>query len=178
MRVNKTAFWILFALTLANYFVMLFWSLPALQSMAGGELAFDLRLTGYSFEEAKTLLAALGIEGAEFYSNIQHKLDFTYPLLLALTLGLSILLLTPSKWGIWRYVLAAIAIPGAVFDFLENAAVSSMLELGPEGINAQLVSTANQHTLLKGQFTTAAMLVVLTLLGLWGWRKYTSRKTA
>ena len=58
----------------------------------------------------------------------QQRLDIAYPALLAATLVMAILLLSPAGLGRWRWLLAATALPGMVFDYLENASVAAMLD--------------------------------------------------
>ncbi|MFZ2103211.1 MAG: hypothetical protein WAU86_21870 [Oricola sp.] len=164
-------FWLVVALTLADYFVMIFWSIPRLTADAGGLAVFDMRPGGYSFEEAKAFLAALSAEGAAFYANVQHRLDAAYPALLALTLGWSILRLAPERWGLWRWLLAATAIPGMVFDYWENFGVTGMLEAGSDGITPQTVAAASLHSQLKAGASTVAMTILLVLLVTWGFRR-------
>jgi len=164
MKAGSVAFWILFAVTVVVYGVMVLWSLPRIAAAAGGLAAFDMRPTGYSFDEAKGFLAALSPDGVAFYLGVQEKLDSVYPALLAATLFFAIVALAPAKLGIWRWVLALIAIPGAVFDYLENAAVSAMLAAGADGLTSVAVDTADRWTVLKSAFTAVAMITLVLLL--------------
>ncbi len=92
----------LFWLLVGVYATMVVWSIPLLSKDAGGLEIFDMRSGGYSFEEARAVLAALSPEGVVFYETIQHRLDGIYPVLLAATLGWSILRLSPDSWGTFR----------------------------------------------------------------------------
>jgi hypothetical protein len=175
MTRRLTAFWLLFAVWLAVYAVMILWSLPTISEAAGGSTPFDLRPGGYSFEEAVAFLTALSAEGRAFYLNVQHRFDLVYPPLLSATLFFAIFLLAPANWGVWRIVLAITALPSAVFDLLENNAVANMLNLQIEGITPEVVAAANRWTVLKGQATTAAAVVMFALLLLWGWGKLKKR---
>ncbi len=164
MKPGSVAFWILFAVTVIVYGVMVLWSLPRIAAAAGGLAAFDMRPTGYTFDEAKAFLAALSPEGAAFYLGVQEKLDSVYPALLGATLFFAIAALAPARLGIWRWVLALIAIPGAVFDYLENAAVSVMLTVGVDGLTPAAVEAADRWTVLKSAFTAVAMVTLVLLL--------------
>lgn len=164
-------FWVVLALSVLNYAIMAVWSLPALQNMAGGLLPFDLRTEGYSHDEAIALLDALGDRGAAFYLDVQHKLDITYPVLTGLVLGLAIFLLAPMSWGGWRWGMSAVAIPGPIFDFLENAAVANLLTATNHDVSPAMVETANQYTSLKLMTISAATVLVLALLVIWIARK-------
>ena len=98
-------FWLVFAAMLGNYLAMILWSIPRISAEAGGLAIFDMRPAGYSFEEAKTFLAALSPDGARFYVQVQHRLDSAYPALLAVTLGWAIIRLAPASWGVWRWLI-------------------------------------------------------------------------
>jgi len=171
-------FWIVFAVAIAIYLAMLAWTLPTLSAAAGGLAPFDMRPTGYSFEEAKALLAALGPDATSIFENVQHRLDLVYPPLLAASLFLAIGLLAPAGWGRWRWLAAAVALPGMVFDWLENAAVSHLLALGPAGITPQEVAAASRWTVLKSTLSALAMTAVLVLLAMWVWRRWRGRGLA
>lgn len=171
------AFWFVVAVTLAVYGVMMAWSIPVLTEDAGGLTVFDLRPGGYSYDEARAFLRALSPEGVDFYETVQHKLDTAYPALLALTLGWSMLRLSPSSWGPFRYLLAATALPGMIFDYWENRDVSAMLASGPDGITPQMVSAASWHSQAKAASSTVAMLLLLGLIVLWALRRLRMRGT-
>ena len=167
MRSRSIAFWALVAVTGAVYVAMVAWALPHIAGEAGGLQPFDLRPLGYSHDEAKTFLAALTPAGADFYIRVQHALDLAFPALLAATLFFAIVRLAPPRLGVWRYVIALVAIPGAVFDYLENAGVSAMLALGADGIDAATVAAASRWTVLKSAFDTLAFVVLLAFLVAW-----------
>jgi hypothetical protein len=169
---NNRIFWLVVAATLGDYLVMVLWSIPRISAEAGGLPVFDLRPGGYTHEEARAFLAALSAEGTHFYANVQHRLDAAYPALLAVTLAWSILRLAPARWGVWRHLLAATAIPGMVFDYLENRDVARMLALGPDGIAPDLVRTASFHSQAKAATSSVAMTILLVLLALWAFRRW------
>lgn len=170
MASRRVAFWALFAVTTAVYLVMVLWSLPKI-SEAGGAMPFDMRPFGYGFDEARTFIAALGSDGADFYLNVQHRLDAVYPALLAATLFFAIRALAPSG-PIPPTILALVALPGAVFDYLENNAVSAMLSAGASGLTEEAVARASLWTLLKSVFATIAMLVLLGLAAMALWKRF------
>jgi len=177
MKPLNTFFWIVFALTMGIYATMLIWSLPTISSAAGGLMPFDMRPSGYSFEEAKTFLAALPQDIVAFYRDVQsNMLDMAYPGLLGISLFLAIGILAPDAFGRWKWLLALIAIPGSVFDYMENTNIRLMLFLGPDNITPEIVATASERTQSKAMFTTIAMSVLLILLIVWGWNKFRARK--
>ncbi|MCP5039258.1 MAG: hypothetical protein GY945_16825 [Rhodobacteraceae bacterium] len=165
-------FWVILTAMLAVYGVMLFWSLPQLSNLSGGVAMFDLSPGGYTFEQAHTILDALGYEGRDFYLQVQHRLDTAYPALLALVLILSFWRLYPRFWAIGFSLLAMLA---AGFDYLENAAVAVMLRAGPESLSEAMVAVASRWTVLKSTAVSVAMIVLVVGLALAGWRKWQGR---
>lgn len=164
-------FWILLALALAVYLVMVLWSLPFVAAQAGGLVPFDMRPTGYSAEEARAFLGALSDEGRVFYLGTQHLLDWFYPGLMGVVLAMAIVMLF-ARAPVWlRYGLAATAIIGAGFDYLENARVAGMLRAAVVDVSDADIAAASQATVLKSGFTTVAMVAVLVGLGMLWLRK-------
>ena len=154
-------YWIVVAATVANYLIMVLWSLPLVSEMAGGNVPFDMRPSGYTFQEAQEFLNTIDGKGRDFYLNTQQLLDSFYPALLATTLAIPLVHLTPRYWG---WVLAVIAVAAGVFDYLENGAVASMLTLNPDELTKSIVSTANHWTLAKSVTTTIASVALLAVL--------------
>ena len=114
------------------YLLMIFITLAHIETLSGLR-PFDMRLSGYSAEQANSLLSALGSSGRRYYLTRQIPLDLAYPALMALTL-VSLL-----KWlglrgaghkliqtGIW------FSIGAAVFDYLENVGICLMILSWPE----------------------------------------------
>ena len=75
----KRTFWLTFAATIVVYAIMVVWSLPTITASADGQVPFDLRPLGYSYDEARAFLLALSDEGRHFYTAVQHRLDHIYP---------------------------------------------------------------------------------------------------
>lgn len=161
---QRLMFWGLFCVTAAVYGTMLGWSLPTISGAAGGLVPFDMRPGGYDFSEALAFVSALTGAGASFYLDVQQKLDIAYPALISLTLFFAIAALLPSRLGRWRWVVAALVLPVAGFDYLENHAVAMMIEAGPNGLTADLVATASMWTVLKSSASMLAMTSLLILL--------------
>lgn len=168
----RLLYWIVTALTLGIYATMLVWTLPAISAAADGLAPFDMRPGGYTFDEAKTFLAALSPEGRALYLGPQHWLDLAYPPLLAMFTAWTILLVSPKRLGRWRSFLAALAIPGMVFDYLENGAVAAMLEAGAQGLTADMAGFASRMTLLKSVCVSLSLCVLLLLFFHFLWRRY------
>jgi len=164
----RLIFWMMFAVMLGVYLVMVLWSLPLLMADAGGLPAFDLRPTGYSHDEALAFLAALSPEGRAFYLDVQQWLDTAYPALLGVVLVMAFGFLFR---GALRWIAIVFALAGAVFDYLENAAVAGMLRAGAEGITPDMVATASRWTVLKSGAVTLAMLMLIAGLAMLLWRR-------
>jgi len=170
---SKLLFWMVLAVTLGVYAAMVLWTLPKITADANGLLVFDLRPGGYSFQEAKEFLAALSVEGNEYYRRVQQRLDTAFPLLNAISTGWAIFLLAPTAWGKWRNLLSLIPIPGMVFDYLENANVAALLEVGAEGITAEMVAKASFYSQSKAGSVTLSLMLLLSMIVLWfiRWRR-------
>ena len=157
-------YWLLVVATLAVYFAMVLWSLPAVSLAAGGLMPFDMRPSGYSFDEALAFVIAITPEGSSFYQNTQQLLDTTYPAMLATVLAIALWNLA-RRFPTWmRWLLVALPVVGSLADYLENAAVSRMLDAGASGLTADMVSAASRWTLIKSGMTGVGMLVLLGLL--------------
>lgn len=179
MRSPWGIYWLLVALTLALYGVMVAWSLPVIAAAAGGLMPFDMRPGGYSFAEAKAFLAALSADGRAFYLGVQHRLDTAYPAMLAVVLALGGFGLAGVGARRWLARLIALAaMIGAAADYLENRAVAAMLNAGPDGLAPDMVAFASRWTLLKSGATTVAMVLLLVLLLLWFLRRGRKRGQA
>ena len=142
------------------YLLMIYVTLAHIEALSGLR-PFDMRLSGYSAEQANSLLNALGSSGRRYYLTRQIPLDLVYPSLMALTL-VSLL-----KWlgslgvdhklvqiGIWFSIGAAVA------DYLENVGICLMILSWPE-TSANTVLAASVASIVKSGLTTAAVLTVL-----------------
>lgn len=162
-------FWLCFVLMGLVYGAMVVWSLPAVSAAAGGLAPFDLRLGGYSEEEARAFLTALTPEGRAFYTDVQHRLDLIYPPLLGLTLTLGFHLLFAQPWNV---ILSLVSLSAVAADYLENFFVGEMLAVAPADLDTALIATASFWTLVKAGVSTAAMTAFLGG-ALWaGWRRW------
>lgn len=166
----KYVAWSLTAAAVAIYVVMSGVTLPHLASLAGGQAVFDLRLLGYDFATAQDLLTRLGVDGAAYYENVQHRLDSAFPVLACLSL-LYWMIAAGRRWQghglpLGSAVLAAIlatAVIGNAATLAENAAVSVMLSAGAKAVTPAMVRTASTFTLAKGFFLTIAYAALIVL---------------
>ncbi|WP_456391219.1 hypothetical protein [Profundibacter sp.] len=153
----RLIFWLMFAVMMGVYMTMVLWSGPKLMADAGGLMMFDMRPAGYSLAEAQAFMAALSDEGRAFYLNVQQMLDSAYPALFAVVM---VMAFSSLFTGLPRWVAMALALAGAGFDYMENAAVAVMLRAG-DGLNEAMVASASQWTVLKSGAVTLALLMLI-----------------
>jgi hypothetical protein len=163
----RLLYWGTFLVTVIIYAVMLIWTIPSITSEAGGHAIFDMRPGGYTFAEAHEFLDALSERGKYIYLERQHLLDMVYPAVLCITLFWSIYALTPRRWGVWRYILPAPAIPGMFFDYMENLATRGLLITGPDHITVAMVERASLWSRIKATSVTLAFIILIVLLARW-----------
>lgn len=168
-------YWIVTALTVLLYAVMVTWSLPIIADAAGGLIPFDMRPLGYGVDEAKVFLTALSDEGREFYLTIQHRLDLAYPAMLAFVLGAGGMGLTHARFRWVGCGTAFAAIVGTLADYSENRAVARLLKGDPELPSGYDIDIANISTLIKSGATTIAMTLCFALSLLWIAKQLRSR---
>lgn len=172
MSTGWKIYWLIVAATVTNYLIMILWSLPQISEMAGGSVPFDMRPGGYSFDEALIFLESISDSGRNFYLNTQHVLDFIYPCLLAVSLAIPLIHLTPRYLG---WPLAAVAIVAAAADYIENISVAAMLKLEPAVVTESMVSVASNWTLAKSVSTSVASVALLIALGFNGVKWFKAR---
>lgn len=155
--------------TLAFWAVILLGTMPHIRAAAGGLEPFDLRFTGYSTEEARRFLAALGTEGRSFYRTIELILDSIFPMVYASTLALIGVLLVSGRFacrrlpgGLCRAAPVVLAFLAMALDYRENHLLSKMLDRGPEAVGDHLVAAASLMTVTKW-IAVAALALVLTV---------------
>lgn len=172
MRPARVAYWAVFAAALAIYGAMVGWTLPAISRDAGGLVPFDMRPAGYSVEEARAFLTALGDQGRAIYLGPQHLLDLLYPALLAVVLIGAVRVLIGPLWLRWG--LSLLALGGMVADYLENTRVGVMLR--EDGMLSEaLILSASRATQAKAGLTSVVMLAACAGLAFAAWKRW--RKT-
>jgi hypothetical protein len=155
---RKIAYWFVFAVTLGIYLTMLTWTLPGISADAAGLVPFDMRPMGYTPDEARSFLAALGDKGRALYLGPQAQLDLVYPLFLAVVLAGAVSVLI-ADWRL-RGVLYIFILGGMLADYTENTFVALMLEY-TEPVPDRLASLACKATVVKSVLTGLAMIAVL-----------------
>jgi hypothetical protein len=169
---RKIAYWFVFAVTLGIYLTMLTWTLPGISADAAGLVPFDMRPMGYSPDEARSFLAALGDKGRALYLGPQAQLDLVYPLVLAVVLAGAVSVLI-SDWRL-RGVLYVFVLGGMLADYTENTFVALMLEY-TEPVPDRLANLASKATVVKSVLTGLAMIAVLVGLIRAGKKRWASK---
>jgi hypothetical protein len=176
VQLNKTeARWASFLGATIIYIYMLSVSLPTLTQYAGGLAPFDMRPGGYSWQEARELLQALGPIGRDYYLTHQLIADIAFPALLALFTWQMLNFFAHGQTNWWRVVLksAAWAAPLVlIFDYGENLLIAKMLLA--ENLAEDVVDLASMFSSAKA-ITTSLFLTLLLVAafvhGLRRWRK-------
>lgn len=150
-------FWAFLAALVASWLSMNLWTAPKIEELAGGLRLLEMRFTGYSFNEARDFIKAIGDEGAALYLEAQLPLDMIFPPLLAAVLFLF------YRWlfrGLTSLVIGAAALTTVVVDYSENAAVAAMLRAGADGLTPELVSTAHMWTTVKWSLSLIGLVAL------------------
>ena len=153
---------VLFILTMAVYFTMLSYSIPAVSAFAPELPIFDLYPSGYSLTYAGELLNALGTEGREIYLSTQLPLDFIYPGLFSLTYSLMLVWLFGKTFKVNSkiYYFALVPFLAGMFDYVENIFIIKMINSFPE-LQVTTVKIASTFTILKSSFTMFFFILLI-----------------
>ena len=111
-----------------------------------GQTIFEARFPPYSQEVAREFLRALSDESRAAYLDVLHPIDMVFAPLLGITLVLLVWRFLPRRWAIGLTVVAAL---GAWCDYEEIVAIADLINLGPDGIDEELVSIASGLTTVK-----------------------------
>lgn len=164
MNRRRTAFWLLFAATLVAFVYETGASLVYVREQAGGLDPFDLLTEDYTFAQAEAFLAALSADGYAYYQSIQQPLGLLFIALYAATFFFAIQALVPARWPYrLRRMLPLLALVPAIFDLLENRAVTALVASGAGNITPDAVATASRWTMLKQDTGVPLVLFVFVL---------------
>ena len=150
---------LIIGLTALNCAMMLAFSIPKLLTAADGLWPFDMRIMGYSVEEAAQYVTTITPEGRLFYLEVQQMLDTFFPALLAISLMLTLYRLAPKL-----PVMFLFPVSGALFDYYENASIAQILLT-----NAPDQGLVEVASLLTGPKFASIAISLLAIL--WFWRK-------
>lgn len=164
MPPERKLFWLLVAATAVLYGAMLFGTGPVIMREAGGLWPFDVRMTGYSLDDARAFLTALSASGKSVYLGPAMWMDTVFPGAFALVLGLSLWGLSAGRRVAFRLAAVFAAALYGMFDYMENAAVATLLNTAPDALDAAIVARASRWTVLKFAFVDVAILLLAGLL--------------
>lgn len=166
MRGERLISWGLPLVTAAvyAYLVVYLGTRPGAQS---GGLPFDLRVTGYSFSEARAYLQALSPAGYELAQGPAAWADTVLPPLLGLTLAWW---MRPYA-GVFGMVCVMVAMSYVALDWGENHFVQRMLTAGPDHVAYADVVRASAMT--RGKFMALGLAVLLA--GRQSWIRFRRR---
>lgn len=158
----RYGYWLLVGTTGFVYLFIAVWSLPYLTGLTDGIRPFDMRMFGYSGEEARALLAVLDAEAEGFYINVHHFLDALYAPLFALSLCIGFWYLTPA-WPLpLRVLLMVPPVLAGLADVMENASVTWLMRMDDPPTD-EMVAIASRWTVLKTVFTALSWLSLVGL---------------
>jgi hypothetical protein len=158
--------------------LMFFGPLAHLSELAGGMKPFDIRPMGYSYEQARSFLEAIGDQGRAYYLNPELVIDTFYPPLYAVSRGLALWWLTmPGRLGGARisrgvrYALIAVPVAMAGLDLIENGCIATMLWTWPN-LSYGLVEVSSFATRTKIVLGVLTELLMggLAMMWLLRWR--------
>lgn len=147
--------WLLPGITLAVYAMLLGLGLFRLMPEAHGALPFDLRLFGYSMNEARGYLTLLSPRGYALAQGPIFWLDTVFPVLMGLTLAWW---MRPFA-GVFGMVCTLAAMSYVALDWAENAAVQAMLTTGPDYL--RYADVARAETMTQAKFAALALALAL-----------------
>lgn len=153
---------IFFIPSLAVYLLMLFHTIPGVESYAPEIELFDLSPGGYSYDYAVKLLSSLGNDSRKEYLNSQLPLDFIYPAFFAISsfLMLAWLFLKRYDRNSKIFYLCFVPIVAGIFDYLENIQIVLMIVNYPDITKAQVVLSST-FTMVKSGLTTLFFFILL-----------------
>ncbi len=136
-------------------------------AFSGGVEAIDFLIV-YRPEKAYEMIAAYGQLGRRYYATIALTLDTAFPVLLALTFGLTLARLFSRVFSRKGVLDRALFVPlGAmVADLLENAGIATMLLSYPRRLPAVALLASSFSTV---KWTAIAAESLLVVIGLVAW---------
>ncbi len=138
-----------------------------IETFSGDVGALD-SLIVYRPEKAYDMIGAYGEQGRRYYATIALTLDTLFPLLLALTFGLTLARVYRQAFSRAGVLHRALFVPvGAmVADLLENAGIATMLLSYPKRLLVVALLTSSFSTV---KWTAIAAESILLIIGLIAW---------
>lgn len=138
-----------------------------IETFSDGVGAIDFLIV-YRPQKAYDMLAAYGPQGRHYYATIALTLDTFFPLLSAVTFGLTLARVFPRAFSRKGVLQRALFVPvGAMAaDLLENAGIATMLLSYPKRLPAIALLTSSFSTV---KWTAVAAQSLLLVIGLVAW---------
>lgn len=138
-----------------------------IETFSGGVGAIDFLIV-YRPEKVYDMIAAYGQTGRRFYATIALTLDTIFPLLMALTFGLTLARVYPRGFSREGVLHRALLVPVAAMtaDLLENTAIATMLLSYPDRVRAVALLASSCSTV---KWTAVGAEVLLLIIGLAAW---------
>lgn len=148
---------VLFILSQAIYICMTLFTFPIIELNSSGIKAFDLSPMGYSYENASSFLDTLSQNSRSIYLFVQEPLDLLYPFISSMFIMLTITHFSKKNSNLMLFALLPL-----VFDYLENAFVTTMLVTN----NPTLlwVQISSSFTIMKSLSTTVCYCIIIALI--------------
>jgi hypothetical protein len=142
-----------------------------LLKITGGPNILDFE-TGYSYEKASGMLAALGPEGRAFYQTRIAPLDYPFPLsyMLFYTALIAVMVKQTALNNRWGYLLF-VPVLAMLCDFTENIGIAFMLHNYPD-LPVWAVSLSSTFGTLKMIFVVASLVVIGVLAVIFLYSKF------
>lgn len=151
-------FWFVFAAMLVSWLSMNIWTAPRIEEMAGGLHLLEMRFTGYSLDDVREFVAAIGDDGVGLYLGVQLWLDMIFPPLLGAVLFLCYRRLFHGLPGL---IIGAFTLVYVVVDYFENAAMAAMLRAGADGLTPEMAATASKWTITKWSIALVGLVTLI-----------------
>lgn len=143
------------------YFVMLLVTIPSVEKQANGMKILDLMTFGYSPQYLTSFMETLGKQGRDIYLMNQIPLDMIYPGLMAVS-GAMFIALLAKKVNRRLGILMFIPLFSALFDYLENGMITTMLLAFPR-VQQPIIFMSSAFTITKTMLTTLYLVILVVL---------------
>jgi len=124
--------------------------LSRMLEITGGNTILDMKMSGYTVEEAYRMLDALGDEGRRFYLTRIAPLDIPFPLSYGLFYFVLLSLIAAYLFKNFKkpWIIGLLGFVPTLFDLLENSMVLILLLSYPERVSSA-ASAASLFTRVK-----------------------------
>jgi hypothetical protein len=136
--------------------------LNRLNELTGGNTILDMKMEGYTADQAYKVLNKLGSVGRDYQMKYILPLDIFFPICYSMVYFMSITLITKKirKNSKRPWLFGMIGLLPGIFDLTENVLIFTLLRNYPKHLN-QLANTAGIVTRTKSILTTVSMLLIV-----------------